>query len=89
MVGMTLDPTPALDTFDLILDALGGEAAVAAECACGPSAISNWKRRGIPRARWYDLVTMAERLGKPLTMKDVEKADERIQREASAEQDAA
>lgn len=50
-------------TLDEILDALGGESAVAGMLGCGPSSISNWKARGLPKARWVDLVILARELG--------------------------
>lgn len=74
------EPSSAEAPLDKIIDDLGGEAAVAVACECGPSAISNWKKRGIPRARWVDLVTMAKRLGKKLTLEDVAAANSLIVR---------
>lgn len=34
-----------------IIDALGGTCAVASLCEVGPSAVSQWRENGIPRAR--------------------------------------
>lgn len=73
-------------TLDQIIDALGGTDEVAAECDCGPPALSNWKARGIPKARWVDLVTMAKRKGVKLSLDDVAAAHQEIQK---AQRDAA
>ena len=69
-VGEKLSPME----LECILDALGGDAAVAQELRCGVSAISNWKARGIPSGRKFDLLALAGRLGKPITIADVEAA---------------
>lgn len=36
---------------DLLIDALGGTVVVARLCQVKPSAVSQWRRDGIPRAR--------------------------------------
>lgn len=63
---------------DLIIDKLGGEASVARELRCGVSAISNWKARGIPPGRRFDLLALAERKRVELTIPDVEEANQII-----------
>lgn len=65
-------------TLDQILDSLGGETAVAGLLRCGPSAITNWKNRGVPRGRWVDLVDIANERSISLTIDDVRKADAAI-----------
>lgn len=67
-------------TLDDIIDDLGGEIYVATECDCGVAAISNWKRRGLPRGRWIDLIKLAGRVGKVLTLDEIEAADAQIAR---------
>lgn len=63
-------------SLDEILDALGGESAVATMLGCGPSSVSNWKTRGLPKGRWVDLVTLgAERGIRPaITLEEVRRA---------------
>lgn len=46
-------------TFDEILFLLGGASAVAVRLGCVPSAVSNWKRDGVPAFRMFDLLEMA------------------------------
>lgn len=55
-------------TLDQILENLGGETAVARSLGCLPSAVSNWKARGIPKARWVDLVELSAETGTPLNL---------------------
>ena len=50
-------------SLDELLDALGGESAVAGLLGCGPSSVSNWKTRGLPKGRWVDLVTLGRARG--------------------------
>ena len=50
-------------SLDEILVALGGESRVATLLGCGPSSVSNWKARGLPKGRWVDLVTLGRQLG--------------------------
>lgn len=47
-------------SLDKILEDLGGEAPVADKLGCGQSAVSNWKKRGVPKGRWVDLVMLGE-----------------------------
>lgn len=47
-------------SLDKILEVLGGEAPVAEKLGCGQSAVSNWKKRGVPKGRWVDLVMLGE-----------------------------
>jgi DNA-binding transcriptional regulator YdaS (Cro superfamily) len=63
-------------TLDEILDALGGESAVAGLLGCGPSSVSNWKTRGLPKGRWVDLVTLGREHGvrPPITLDEVRQA---------------
>lgn len=63
---------------DTILESLGGEASVAKSLGCGVSAISNWKVRGIPRGRQFDLLTLARRQDIALSIDDVEAAAQAI-----------
>lgn len=60
---------------DTILENLGGDKSVAEKLGCGVSAISNWKVRGIPTGRKFDLLALAERAKVVLTITDVEAAD--------------
>ena len=69
---------------DAIINARGGTEEVATECDCGAPALSNWKSRGIPKARWVDLVRMANRKGVALSIDDVAAADTEIQEKAAA-----
>lgn len=50
-------------TTDALIDALGGTKAVADRCGCKPSAVSNWRKDGIPASRHLQLVRFAEREG--------------------------
>jgi hypothetical protein len=63
-------------SLDEILDALGGESAVAVQLGCGPSSVSNWKARGLPKVRWVDLVTLGAERGvrPPITLSEVRRA---------------
>jgi hypothetical protein len=67
-----------MTTIDTILESLGGEAAVARSLQLGVSAISNWKVRGIPPGRKYDLLALAERHEIALSIADIEAADRAI-----------
>ncbi len=63
-------------SLDEILDALGGESAVATMLGCGPSSVSNWKSRGLPKGRWVDLVTLGRERGvrPPISLDEVRQA---------------
>jgi DNA-binding transcriptional regulator YdaS (Cro superfamily) len=63
-------------SLDEILDVLGGESAVATMLGCGPSSVSNWKSRGLPKGRWVDLVTLGAERGvrPPITLSEVRQA---------------
>lgn len=61
----------AMEQLDTILKHLGGDAFVAGELGCGVSALSNWKARGLPVGRRFDLIALGERIGKPLTIAEV------------------
>jgi hypothetical protein len=50
-------------SLDELLQALGGETAVADMLGVGPSAVSNWKARGLPKARWVDFVILGREVG--------------------------
>jgi hypothetical protein len=50
-------------TLPELIELLGGEAAVAAECGCSLAAVCNWKARGLPKGRCLDLGLMAKRRG--------------------------
>ena len=64
-----------------ILDSLGGDAKVAEALNLkGASAISNWKARGLPPGRKFDLLALSEKRGIRLTIADIEKADAAIVR---------
>ena len=68
-------------SLDEILDVLGGESAVASQLGCGPSSVSNWKARGIPKGRWVDLVTLGVEKGirPPITLDEVRRASRIIE----------
>ena len=63
-------------SLDEILDVLGGESAVAGQLGCGPSSVSNWKTRGLPKGRWVDLVTLGRERGvrPPISLDEVRQA---------------
>jgi DNA-binding transcriptional regulator YdaS (Cro superfamily) len=63
-------------SLDEILDALGGESAVATMLGCGPSSVSYWKSRGLPKGRWVDLVTLGAERGirPPISLSEVRQA---------------
>jgi DNA-binding transcriptional regulator YdaS (Cro superfamily) len=63
-------------SLDEILDSLGGESAVATMLGCGPSSVSNWKSRGLPKGRWVDLVTLGAERGvrPPISLDEVRRA---------------
>ena len=71
-------------SLDEILAALGGEGRVATLLGCGPSSVSNWKARGLPKGRWVDLVTLGRQLGvRPLiTLDEVRQAAGAIREDA-------
>jgi DNA-binding transcriptional regulator YdaS (Cro superfamily) len=50
-------------SLDQLISALGGETAVADKLGVGPSAVSNWKARGLPKSRWVDLVMLGREVG--------------------------
>lgn len=50
-------------SLDQLISALGGETAVADLLGVGPSAVSNWKARGLPKARWVDFVILGREVG--------------------------
>jgi hypothetical protein len=54
-------------TLDQVITLLGGEEAVRRACKCGGSAVSNWRSRGLPPGRKYELLLLAKRLGVRLT----------------------
>jgi DNA-binding transcriptional regulator YdaS (Cro superfamily) len=64
-----------------ILDVLGGESAVAGLLGCGPSSVSNWKARGLPKGRWVDLVTLGAEKGvrPPITLDEIRHASRIIE----------
>lgn len=66
-----------------LIESLGGHAAVAAFCSCGAPAISNWKKKGIPKSRWPDLYFAAQKQGLVLELDAFEKINERILRAAA------
>ena len=68
-------------TLDEILDVLGGESAVASLLGCGPSSVSNWKQRGLPKGRWVDLVMLGAEKGirPPITLDEVRHAAQAIE----------
>jgi len=43
---------------------------------CGPSSVSNWKSRGLPKGRWVDLVTLGAERGvrPPISLDEVRRA---------------
>ena len=65
-------------SLDNILERLGGDGAVAEDLGCVISAISNWKTRGLPPGRRFDLLALAERKGVPLTIAEIEAAAQLI-----------
>ena len=71
-------PSMMKRTLDEILNVLGGESAVATLLGCGPSSVSNWKTRGLPKGRWVDLVTLGAQRGvrPPITLNEVRHASE-------------
>jgi hypothetical protein len=68
-----------------ILDELGGESAVAGLLGCGPSSVSNWKARGVPKGRWVDLVMLGaeKNIKPPVTLEEVRAASKVIEDAAS------
>jgi len=68
-------------SLDEILDVLGGESAVASLLGCGPSSVSNWKARGLPKGRWVDLVTLGAEKGirPPITLDEIRHASRLIE----------
>jgi hypothetical protein len=58
-------------TLDQVITMLGGEAAVQAHCKCGASAVSNWRARGLPPGRKFDLALMAKQRGVKLTLEQL------------------
>lgn len=58
-------------TLDALIELLGGDAAVARLCRCQQSAVSNWRRRGLPPRRAIQLLRAAERKGVAVCLKDI------------------
>ena len=54
----------ALETADEVINALGGTSAVAAKFGVDPSAISHWRKDGIPAARRFDVVEALKKIRK-------------------------
>lgn len=71
---------PRSRSLDEILAALGGETVVADLLGVGPSSVSNWKARGLPKARWVDLVMLGAEHGvRPaITLDEVRRAADAI-----------
>lgn len=71
-----------------IITLLGGWEPVADEIGCTQSAISNWKIRGIPPARWLTLVRFAAsrkpKVIPPLTIEEIEAANGLVERRVDA-----
>ena len=63
---------------DILLDRLGGKATVAAALNVGTSTFSNWKTRGMSRSGKFQILSLAEQLGVPLTIAEIECVDSRI-----------
>lgn len=71
-----------------ILSTLGGDTSVAKDLGCGVSAISNWKARGIPPGRKFDLLALAERKSIRLTIAEIEAANVAIKTTRDPDEDA-
>lgn len=82
-----LTSKPKAMELETILERFGGDKSVAEKLSCGVSAISNWKVRGIPTGRKFDLLALAERAGLALAISDIEAVDRAIinKRAAAAE----
>lgn len=50
-------------TWDSIIDGLGGTGAVASALGLADSVVSGWRRRGIPGLRWVALAEIAANRG--------------------------
>lgn len=72
-------------TFDEILFLLGGASAVAARLGCVPSAVSNWKRDGVPAFRMFDLLEMATEINpmSSLSLEEIRAACRAMPRKAA------
>jgi hypothetical protein len=61
-----------------IIEFLGGWQVVADEFGCGQSAISNWKARGVPSAKWLAVARFAATrdppIKPPITAEEIEAA---------------
>jgi hypothetical protein len=53
-----------------IVEALGGAGAVARECGCVVSAVSNWQKTGIPYRHWPTLRRLASAPGSGIVITD-------------------
>jgi len=73
-------------SLDKILEDLGGEAPVADKLGCGQSAVSNWKKRGVPKGRWVDLVMLGaqQQVEPAITLEEVRAASASITEGAPA-----
>jgi hypothetical protein len=58
-------------SLDKLIELLGGDQAVARLCKIGPSAVSNWRQRGLPSSRGLQLLAAASRRGIPLAVGDL------------------
>ena len=56
----------------LLIDVLGGTGNVAALCECSPAAISQWRHKGIPKARRLHLQAIHPELFDEVTLSDEE-----------------
>lgn len=49
-----------IESWDTLIDQLGGTGVVAGEFGLSASIVSGWRKRGIPSARWLGIVGLAK-----------------------------
>jgi hypothetical protein len=76
-----------MNNFHEILDCLGGRRHCMLALGIGSSAISNWRREGIPRSRWPDLIELGKQRG--INEAKVLQALRRLERNRTAAKSAA
>lgn len=62
-------------TIDDVIEALGGNHGAARKMECSPSRFSQWRKRGIPRTAWPDIVKITSGV---VTYKHLERIEQAL-----------
>lgn len=57
-----------IESWDVVIDKLGGTGCVATEFGLAASIVSGWRKRGIPSTRWLAICRLAETKGELISM---------------------